>query len=91
LYCQGGCFQDAERLFLELLPQSKTVLGDHHPITLQTLLDLGMVYYEQAKYRDAEEVYLECMERTTNSFGMDHPTTLSIQEKWMDLHYHLII
>jgi tetratricopeptide (TPR) repeat protein len=91
LYCQGGRFQDAERLYLELLPQSKTILGDNHPNTLQTLLDLGMVYYEQAKYRDAEELYLECLERTTNSFGMDHPSTLPIQEKWMDLHYHLII
>jgi tetratricopeptide (TPR) repeat protein len=89
LYCQGGRYQDAERLFLELLPQIKAALGENHPNTLQTLLDLGLVYYHQAKYVDAESMYLECMERTTDALGMDHPNTLKVHELWMDLHYHL--
>ncbi|KAG7363817.1 tetratricopeptide repeat protein [Nitzschia inconspicua] len=89
LYCQGGRYQDAERMFLELLPKLSTVLGENHPNTLQALLDLGTVYYEQAKYVQAEPLYLECMERTIDTVGMDHPITSLLQERWMDLHYHM--
>lgn len=93
LYSEIGRYEEAERLFLELLPQLSATLGKNHSNTLQALLDLGLVYYKQAKYGDAESLYLECMERISStvddeSSSKEHPSSLQVQERWMDMHYH---
>lgn len=52
------------------------MLGEDHPLTLQSKNDLGILYKEQVRYQDAEQLLLEALEGRRRKLGDKHQHTL---------------
>jgi serine/threonine protein kinase len=75
-------YEDAERLFQEVLEARKIKLGDVHPSTLKSKNDLAVLYKEQTRYEEAEPLLLEAVEGQRLKLGDNHQHTL---ESWHNL------
>jgi tetratricopeptide (TPR) repeat protein len=75
-------YEEAKRLFDEVLEARKRKLGEEHPHTLETKNDLAVLYKEQGLYDDAELLLLEALEGRRLKLGDEHPRTL---ESWNHL------
>jgi eukaryotic-like serine/threonine-protein kinase len=69
-------YEDAERLFHEVLEARKDKLGDNHPSTLQTKNHLGVLFREQGQHDEAEKLLAEARDIRQTTLGHDHPATL---------------
>jgi hypothetical protein len=56
---------EAEKMFREVLPLSRKVLGVEHPDTLMTSFNLANALDNQAKYTEAEKIYREVCSSST--------------------------
>jgi hypothetical protein len=68
-------YEEAKRLYLEILPIQRRVDGDVHWRTLRSVSGLAIVYKEQAQYEDAEPLLLEALKARRLSLGDTHPHT----------------
>jgi serine/threonine protein kinase/Tfp pilus assembly protein PilF len=73
LLTKQGNFDEAERLFEEVLKVRKERLPDDHPLTLQTFNAFGTLYREQKKYEQAESLLRQALEGRQRKLGSDHP------------------
>lgn len=73
-----GNLEEAEALFLEVIPGLKTLSGgDTGHRYFQVVANLGSVYSHQARFEEAGELYTEAIAELNRRLGSDHPTTLS--------------
>ncbi len=77
LHSGQGNYDKAEPLQINCLETRRVKLGDDHPDTLKTMINLGNVYYDQGKFNQAEALYLDCLETRRLKLGCDHFDTLS--------------
>lgn len=82
-------YDEAERLFDEVLEARKRKLGDDHPHTLDTKNGLAVLYKEQARYDEAEKLLLEALEGRRLKLGDAHLHTkkslknlIALYEAW---------
>ncbi len=72
-----GEFDQAERLYLEVIAGRSKALGATDRQTLQTAFDLGSVYIAQKeRWADAERLIVETIQAQRRAFGDDDPDTL---------------
>ena len=69
-------YEEAKRLFDEVLDARKRKLGEDHPHTLETKNDLAVLYREQVRYDEAEKLLLEAVEGCRLKLGDQHPHTI---------------
>lgn len=84
IYYSNGRFQDAERLWEEILKARKASLGERHPSTLATKANLGSSYTKSqnvkddpSKFRQGFAYLSEVLEATKKRLPQDHPNTLT--------------
>jgi len=75
-------YEEAERLFNEVLEARKGKFGEDHPDTLASKNNLAVLYKEQARYDEAEPLLREAIEGRRLKLGDQHPHTL---ESWNNL------
>ncbi|KAM7211693.1 HET domain containing protein, partial [Rhypophila decipiens] len=74
---QDGHFNDAEKLFVQVMETRKTKLGADHPSTLTSMANLASTYRNQGRWDDAEKLFVQVMETSKTKLGADHPDTLT--------------
>jgi tetratricopeptide (TPR) repeat protein len=79
----GGCerelgrFQAAEQTYRKAFEQRKKVLGEHHPNTLMTRGNVGLVMGLQGRWTEAEKINREVFTQMKEVLGEKHPDTLT--------------
>jgi tetratricopeptide (TPR) repeat protein len=68
-------YEQAEPLLKQVLEQRKAALGADHVDTLQSYLDLALLYKKQGVYDRAEPLCREAAERASARLGPAHPRT----------------
>jgi serine/threonine protein kinase/Flp pilus assembly protein TadD len=86
LYTKQKKYEDADRLFDEVLEARKRKLGDDHPDTLESKNDLAMLYKEQGRYEEAEKYLLEAVRGRLSKLGDKHPQTIESLKNLIDLY-----
>ncbi|EEA27372.1 kinesin light chain, putative [Talaromyces marneffei ATCC 18224] len=76
LYADGR-YNEAEKLFVQVMEIRKTVLGDEHPDTLTSILNLASTYWNQGQWNEAEKLFMQVMEIRKTVLGDEHPDTLT--------------
>jgi len=79
-------YDDAKRLFDEVLEARKRKLGEDHPHTLETKNDLAMLYKEQGEYDKAEPLLIDAVEGRRLKLGDTHPHTQESIKTLIDLY-----
>jgi serine/threonine protein kinase len=79
-------YEDAERLFHEVLEARALKLGEDHPDTLESKNDLAVLYREQARYEDAEPLLLDAFHGREAKLGPQHPDTIESLKQLVTLY-----
>ncbi|KAI2483738.1 TPR-12 multi-domain protein [Pyrenophora tritici-repentis] len=69
-------WDDAEKLFVQVMETRKKKLGLDHPSTLTSMANLASTYRNQGRWDAAEELEVQVMETRKKKLGADHPDTL---------------
>ena len=75
VYAHQKRFNDAENVWVRVLEESSK-LGATHPLCLQFMKNLGVLYWKEGKYEKAEKLFLEVVRNREAILGEDHPCTL---------------
>ncbi|KAK3351860.1 hypothetical protein B0H65DRAFT_137399 [Neurospora tetraspora] len=73
---QGG-WEEAEKLFVQVMETRKPKLGADHPDTLMSMANLASTYRNQGRWEEAEKLEVQVMETRKAKLGADHPSTLT--------------
>jgi non-specific serine/threonine protein kinase/serine/threonine-protein kinase len=76
-YVKIGLFPQALSMAEPALETRRRVLGDDHPQTLATMVNMGRLLYEMGRYDDASAYLTEALEGLRRVQGNDHPHTLN--------------
>jgi tetratricopeptide (TPR) repeat protein len=89
LYTKQKKYEDAERLFHDVLERRKLKLGDDHPDTLESKNDLALLYKERGRYEESEKYLLGAVKGRRPKLGDTHPhtqesikTLITLYEAW---------
>ncbi|KAK4207083.1 hypothetical protein QBC37DRAFT_456588 [Rhypophila decipiens] len=74
---QDGHFNDAEKLFVQVMETSKTKLGADHPSTLTSMNNLAFTWKGQGRLKEALDLMKECCFLSTRKLGPEHQYTIS--------------
>jgi eukaryotic-like serine/threonine-protein kinase len=66
-------FDEAQRLFEEVLMRKREKLDEDHPWMLQTINDFGVLRREQGQHEQAENFLTQALEGRRKKLGMDVP------------------
>ncbi|EAQ83260.1 hypothetical protein CHGG_09664 [Chaetomium globosum CBS 148.51] len=72
-----GQWEEAEKLFVQVMETSKTKLGADHPDTLTSMANLASTFWNQGRWEEAEKLFVQVMETSKTKLGADHPDTLT--------------
>ncbi|KAL5370834.1 hypothetical protein DPSP01_014640 [Paraphaeosphaeria sporulosa] len=72
-----GRYEEAEKLFVQVMETRKTKLGADHPDTLTSIANLASTYRNQGRWEEAENLDVQVMETSKTKLGADHPSTLT--------------
>jgi hypothetical protein len=62
---ENGLWQDAERLFVQVMETRSRVLGAEHPDTLLSMGNLASTYRKQGQWTEAEKLQVQVMEASS--------------------------
>jgi hypothetical protein len=74
LYSDGR-YNEAERLFSEVVETRTRVLGEEHPDTLTSMANLALTYRSQGRWKDAISLMEACFQLRKRILGGYHPET----------------
>ena len=69
---------EAEEMLLRALKGKEKVWGAEHTLTLDTVNNLAVLYYNQGKMVEAEEMYTRALEGFKKIYNADYPRVLSV-------------
>ena len=78
-------YEEAERIFHEVLEARRLKLGNDHPDTLESVHELAVLYKEQAQYEKAEPLLVEAVKGRRFKLGDTHPHTQQSLNRLIDL------
>ena len=64
-----GRWEEAEKLFVQVMETSKTKLGADHPDTLTSMANLASTYKNQGRWEEAEKLQVQVMETRKTKLG----------------------
>jgi tetratricopeptide (TPR) repeat protein len=76
IYYDGGKWDEAEKLGMQVLEQRKKLLGVDHLDTIQAVGELALVYSMQGRHSEAEQLRLEVLDQRRKTLGLEHPETI---------------
>lgn len=76
-YRLEGRWEEAEKLFVQVIETSKTKLGEDHPSTLTSMASLARTFRSSGQDTAAFLLMAECVRLRNRTLGPDHPHTLS--------------
>jgi tetratricopeptide (TPR) repeat protein len=79
--------QEVEILYLRALGGYEEALGAKHTSTLDTVNNLGNLYYNLGKMKEAEEMYLRALRGREEALGAKHTSTLSTVNNLGNLYW----
>jgi tetratricopeptide (TPR) repeat protein len=71
-----GRYKEAEPWYMQMTEMSKTLLGEEHPETLNSMDNLATTYSSQGRWKEGEELGVQVMEIRRKLLGKEHPRTL---------------
>jgi non-specific serine/threonine protein kinase/serine/threonine-protein kinase len=71
-----GRFDEAERLYREVLKRRRRIYGVEHRETLIALSHIAFLHSDQARWEEAERLHLDALEKRRRVLGDDHVDTL---------------
>ena len=72
--------RSAEELYREALAGRRAVLGDHHPDTLTSINNLGMLLLSASRLKDAGGLLIEAFDGACLVFGTKHERTRAFRQ-----------
>lgn len=76
-FFRNGAYSAAERLYRLALKIGQRVLGDEHPITLNSLNNLALLLQAKGQFDEAEPLSRRGLEVRQRVLGDEHPDTLN--------------
>ncbi|PKS05676.1 hypothetical protein jhhlp_008196 [Lomentospora prolificans] len=76
-YRDQGRWDEAEKLFVQVMETRKLKLGDDHPSTLTSMANLAFTWKAQGRLTDALSLMRSCASSQQRTLGLRHPHTLS--------------
>ncbi|KAI9700241.1 MAG: hypothetical protein M1836_002255 [Candelina mexicana] len=73
---EGRC-DEAEELTVQVMETNKKVLGEEHPDTLTSMINLAWMYFNQGRCKEAEELIIQVIKTNKKMLGEEHPDTLT--------------
>jgi len=73
---EDGRYQEAEKVFSEVVEIQNNMLGPEHVSTLASMSNLACAYGEQGQWKKAEESNTKILEIRKRVLGPEHPDTL---------------
>jgi tetratricopeptide (TPR) repeat protein len=80
-------YKAAERMYLRALVGYEKALGHDHALTLETVHNLGNLYYSQGKLAEAKQMYERALAGLEEALGPDHTSTLETVNNLGLLYY----
>jgi tetratricopeptide (TPR) repeat protein len=71
-----GRYEEAEKVFTQVMETSSRVLGVEHPTTLGSMANLASTYKNQGRWKEAEELQAKELEICSRVFGAENPSTM---------------
>ncbi|KAK0734715.1 P-loop containing nucleoside triphosphate hydrolase protein [Lasiosphaeria miniovina] len=69
VYYDEGRWEEAEKLFVQVMETSKTKLGADHPDTLTSMANLASTFWNQGRWEEAEKLFVQVMETSKTNSG----------------------
>jgi hypothetical protein len=76
-YRNQGRWEEAEKLFVEVMETSKEKLGSDHPDTLTSMANLAFTWHGQGRLQDSLSLMQDCVHLRQKKLGHIHPHTQS--------------
>ncbi|KAK1776002.1 hypothetical protein QBC45DRAFT_333938 [Copromyces sp. CBS 386.78] len=76
-YKNQGWWEEAEKLFVQVIETYKAKLGADHPSTLMSMGNLAFTWKSQGRHKDALALMQDCVETRQRVLRPKHPDTLS--------------
>jgi non-specific serine/threonine protein kinase/serine/threonine-protein kinase len=76
-YYELGLYPQAQRELERALDLQRRILGVEHPLTLQTLRVLVLIYQDEGRLKDAEKLNDEAIQAQRRVLGAEDPATLA--------------
>jgi tetratricopeptide (TPR) repeat protein len=76
-YYELGLYPQAQRELERALDLQRRILGVEHPVTLQTLRVLVLIYQDEGRLKDAEKLNGEAIQAQRRVLGAEDPATLA--------------
>src|SRR5947207_14410177 len=74
---RSGRWEEAEKLFVQVMETRKTKLGADHPDTLTRMANLSIAWKSHGRHARALELMMDCAQARQRVLGPGHPDTLS--------------
>ncbi|RYP46560.1 hypothetical protein DL768_007242 [Monosporascus sp. mg162] len=75
-YHAQGRYNEAEKVYTEVLQLRRKVLEKEHPDTIESMAHLAATYHQQGRYGEAEEIRVETLQLRREVLGKKHPDTI---------------
>ncbi|KAI9373906.1 hypothetical protein BJX61DRAFT_355122 [Aspergillus egyptiacus] len=72
-----GRYNEAEKLFIQVLEIRNQVLGSKHPDTLISMSNLAFTYWKQGRLKEAEELNMQVIQTQMQVLGLENPYILT--------------
>jgi tetratricopeptide (TPR) repeat protein len=87
LYKEGH-YDESQRMNERCLETKIGLLGQGHPSTLVSLLNLATVLYKQKSYEQAQYYFIQCLNRKLTLLGKRHPETLRLTASLENTYFY---
>lgn len=72
-YRSAGRIEEAEKMYLQLIPMAKEFYRDQHPFIPIALNNLAALYRRSGRREKARQLYEESLARREKNYGLNHP------------------
>ena len=80
-------YEEAEHLYLSTLARRKVILGDDHPLVVETKNDLGCLYYIKHDLDKAEMLFEEIYEKINENVTAMNRRALTAINNFANIHF----
>ena len=81
-YLEQGRWEEAEKLYLQVLEGNTRVLGAEHPDTLLSMANLATLYRRRSRHREAIALMEKVVQLRKKVLGTNHPKTVNAAD-WL--------
>ncbi|KAK4161917.1 kinesin light chain [Cladorrhinum sp. PSN259] len=75
-YRKQGRWEEAEKLFVQVMETRKTKLRADYPDTLTSMANIASIFWNQGRWEEAEKLFMQVMETRKTKLGADYLDTL---------------